>query len=45
MKFIKNNKGVIIFYLMIVLFTIVLIENAKALYLNNDGYVMIDKNM
>ena len=45
MKFLKNNKGVIIFYLMIALFTIILIENAKINYIKDDSYVMIDKNM
>ena len=45
MKFLENNKGVILFYLMIALFTIILIENAKINYINDDGYVMVDKNM
>ena len=46
MKFFKNNKGVIIFYLMISLFTIILIQNAKVDYHQNEnGYVMVDKKM
>jgi len=43
MKIIKENKGVIIFYLMIAVFTFILVENAK---INNnivDSYVMVEK--
>ena len=29
MEFIRENKGVIIFYLMLAIFTFVLVENAK----------------
>lgn len=43
MKFLKENKGVIIFYIMIAIFTVILVENAK---INNDvteSYVMLEK--
>jgi hypothetical protein len=32
MEFVKNNKGVIIFYLMLAIFTFILVENAKVCY-------------
>lgn len=43
MSFIKENKGVIIFYLMIAVFTFVLVENAKINSDTNERYVMVER--
>jgi len=43
MKFLNENKGVIIFYVMIAVFTFILVENAKINYYIEDRYVMAEK--
>lgn len=43
MKFVKENKGVIIFYLMLAIFTFALIENAKIDNSIENRYVMIEE--
>ena len=43
MDFVKENKGVIIFYIMLAFFTFVLVENAKINNNTIEGYVMVDK--
>lgn len=41
MKFLKNNKGAIIFYLIIVVSTLVIVNDVKKDELNNENkYVM-----
>ena len=43
MNFVKENKGVIIFYLMLAFFTFVLIENAKIEDSITNSYVLVEK--
>ena len=43
MSFLKENKGVIIFYIMIAVFTLILIENAQTPTTAQEYYVMVEK--
>jgi len=45
MKFLKNNKGVILFYLMITVFTLVLLENAKVRASNDNNFAMLQESI
>ncbi len=39
MEFIKNNKGVIIFYLLLVIITLIAVQNNKRSFNINDSYI------
>ena len=43
MEFLRNNKGVIIFYIMLALFTFILTENTKNYDNINRSYVMVER--
>ena len=43
MEFLKENKGVIIFYVMLAVFTFILVENAKMNNIEANSYVMIEE--
>ena len=43
MEFLKENKGVIIFYIMLAVFTFILINEYNFSYNSNNKYVMLDK--
>ena len=43
MSFLKENKGVIIFYIMIAVFTLILIENTQTPTTAQEYYVMVEK--
>lgn len=43
MEFVKNNKGAIIFYLLLILITLIVVQNAKKdLNIEND-YVYLER--